>query len=194
MAHNLSMTRKLFRKLTYPIYRFRAKTFMVDKILPFLDKKDKIIDIGSGSCSICEILSENGFDITPLDIKNSSVVESIKPIIYGGKKIPFPDKSFDVSLIITVLHHTQNPEKLLKEAKRVSKKIIIIEDIYSNIFQKYFTYFLDSLVNFEFRGHPHSNKTDKGWKAAFKKLKLKITDTRIDYCFPAFKIVMYVLE
>jgi len=70
--------------------------------------------------------------------------------LYDGKKIPYDDDSFDVALLITVLHHTPHPEKILQEAQRVAKKIVLVEDVYSTVFHKYVTYFFDSLVNFEF--------------------------------------------
>ena len=114
------------------------------------------MDIGSGTCNVCEILSKKGYEITPLDVHDLSFVNNIKPVIYDGNKIPYANNKFDQTLILTVLHHTPNPEKILQEAKRVSKRIIIIENVYSNWLHKYLTYFFDSLLNLEFIGHPHT--------------------------------------
>ncbi|MFH1451515.1 MAG: class I SAM-dependent methyltransferase, partial [bacterium] len=149
---------------------------MVKEIRSFLSKNSKILDIGSGTCNICEVLRKNGHDVTPLDIQNLSFTDSIRPILYDGIKIPFDDDKFDISLIITVLHHTAEPDKILEEAARVSKQIIIIEDIYTNVIHKYLTYFFDSLLNLEFVGHPHTNKSDKQWKVTFNELGLKLID------------------
>ena len=167
---------------------------MVKKIQSFLDKKDLILDIGSGTCNVCEILSNKGYKITPLDVQNLSFVNNMKPVIYDGNKIPFNDNRFDKSLILTVLHHTPEPEKILYEAKRVSKKIIIIEDIYVNWLHKYVTYFFDSLLNLEFAGHPHTNKDDKQWKKTFEKLGLKLIDVKYNYSLLVFKHATYYLE
>jgi len=83
----------------------------------------------------------------------------------------------------------------LLEAKRVSKKIIIIEEIYTNIFNKYLTYFIDSLLNLEFIGHPHTNKTDKEWKLLFGQLGLKLTDAKYSRTFLVkTRQVIYCLE
>jgi SAM-dependent methyltransferase len=144
---------RLFREIIYQAGRLRAKG-IVGKIQPSLDKGDTILDIGSGTGNVCEILSKRGYKITPLDVRDLSFVDSVRPVIYDGNKIPFGDEKFDKSLILTVLHHAPEPEKILQEAKRVSRKIIIIEDVYSNSFHKWMTYFFDSLLNLEFVGHP----------------------------------------
>lgn len=184
---------KIFRKIIYKAGNTRAQD-MVSRFQVYLKKNDLIIDIGSGVCNVCEILSNNGYQITPLDVQNLSFVDGIKPVIYDGKKIPFDDDKFDKALILTVLHHTPEPEKILLEAKRVSKNIIIIEDIYINWFHKYITYFFDSLLNLEFIGHPHTNKNDKQWKETFKKLGLKLIDVKYNSSLLVFKHATYYLE
>lgn len=168
---------KFFRNIIYKLGKRRAQK-IISGIKPFLNKKSFILDIGTGTCNISEILMKEGYNITPLDIKDLSFVDNIKPILYDGNKIPFDDNKFDIALILMVLHHTPYPEKIIEEAKRVSKKIIIIEDIYTNMFHKYITYFFDSLINLEFINHPHTNKSDKLWGDLFHKLELKIIETR----------------
>lgn len=184
---------KFFRRIIYKAGKARAKD-MINKIKPFLNKNDAILDIGSGTCNVCEILFENRYKITPMDVQDLSFVNNIRPLIYNGNKIPYGDNQFDKTLILTVLHHTPSPENILKEAKRVSKKIIIIEDIYSNWLHKYITYFFDSLLNLEFIGHPHTNKSDKQWKKTFAKLGLKLIDAKYNRSFLVFKLATYYLE
>jgi len=152
---------------------------MAGLVLPHLSSGEKVLDIGCGLGRVTKIIKDKGYKVTALDVRDLSIVDDICPVIYDGKKLPFADNSFDVSLIVTVLHHTPDPEAILKEAKRVSKKIIIVEDVYKNVFQKHFTFFNDSLLNFEFFGHPHSNKDDLGWKETFEELKLTLLDDRL---------------
>jgi len=184
---------KFFRKIIYKAGDARAKD-MIKRIRSFLDKKDLILDIGSGTCNVCEILSNKGYKITPLDVENLSFVNNLKPVIYDGNRIPFNDDKFDKALILTVLHHTPKPENILQEAKRVSKQIIIIEDVYSNWLHKYVTYFFDSLLNLEFIGHPHTNKSDKQWKKTFENLGLKLIDVKYNHSFLVLKHATYYLE
>ena len=183
----------VFRKIVYEFGRSRAKGIF-RQINPYLKKHDKILDIGAGTCNVSEILSEKHFDVTSLDVKNLSFVDDIKPIIYGGDKLPFNGNKFDVALILYVLHHTKNFERIILEAKRVSKRIIIIEDVYMGVIHKYLTYLLDSLLNLEFAGHPHTNKKDGEWKKLFKKLGLKLRNTKYRRWGLVMKHAYYCLE
>jgi len=183
---------KFFRNIIYVLGKLRAHD-MIDRIKPLLNKNDSILDIGAGSCNISEILEGSGYNVFPLDIQNLSFVDGINPIIYDGITIPFDGDSFDKSLLLTVLHHTPNPEEILDEAKRVSKNIIVIEDIYSNWFHRYITYFFDSLLNLEFFGHPHTNKTDYEWRTVFKNMNLILVEARYKRSFLIFRHATYFL-
>lgn len=147
---------------------------MVKRIEQFLNHNDKVLDIGSGTCSICKILIKNKYKVVPLDIENLSLLNEFKPIIYNGHNIPFKKNSFNVSIILTVLHHTTNPEMMIKEAMRVSQRIIIMEEIYNNAIHKYVTFFIDNLFNLKLISNAHGNRTDIEWKLLFKKLGLII--------------------
>jgi ubiquinone/menaquinone biosynthesis C-methylase UbiE len=143
----------------------------IKRLTPFLQEDETILDVGTGNGGLVYHLQKSGYQINQtIDIKNKSGFHSVQPLIYDGKTFPFPDSSFDCIMIITVLHHTRNPEDLIKEAIRVARKrVIIMEDIYFNIFQKYITMIADSLNNMEIVGHPHSNKTLNQWRTIFEK-------------------------
>jgi len=75
----------------------------------------------------------------------------------------------------------------------VSKKIIIFEDIYNNVFEKFSTFFFDCLYNFDFVSNPHNNKKDKEWREIFQKEGLKLLEVKYSFYFP-FRQVVYCLE
>jgi len=169
-------------------------TNKINRIESYLNKESKILDIGCGTAAVTLLLKEKGFNVTPIDIEDQSFISYINPIIYDGSRIPIDDNEFDISLVLTVLHHVYNPVKLIKEAKRLSKKIIIIEDIYTNTLQKYLTFIVDSIINFEFIEHPHSNKADKEWKDIFEENELKLTySSKLNYLI-FFKQALYILD
>ncbi len=143
----------------------------------FLKQKDKIIDLGAGTCLFTKLLKDKGYYVQPVDIKNRSYYPEIEVYVYDGEHLPFKDNEFDVCLLRSILHHTPNPEVVLKEAVRVSKKLIIHENTVTNIFQRYYTYLIDCILNKELV-EPHTNKTDKEWKHLFKKLELDLVNVK----------------
>lgn len=181
-------------------YSFQQKRFLkaakikYDRMRPFVDTDEKVLDIGSGSCALAKTFKNSGFDITAMDIRNKSRFEDLPAIAYDGNRFPFEDNTFDTSFMITMLHHTPDPAHIIKEAMRVSKKLIIMEDIYRNGFQKHLTYFTDSLVNMEFKGHPHTNRDDKGWRELFQQLGLKVEHSEEYRFLMFFRQVTYVLS
>ena len=167
---------------------------ILSRIKSHLPKNKKILDIGCGLGLLSSEIKSKGYDLTAIDVHDISIEENIKPIIYDGSDLPFDKNTFDTALFITVLHHTPSPEKLLQDAAQVSKKIIIMEDIYENTFQKYATYVMDSVVNFEFFGHPHTNKDEEEWLSLFKRNKLKLLyKDRFPY-WKLFLSAVYVVE
>jgi ubiquinone/menaquinone biosynthesis C-methylase UbiE len=181
------------RTVIYKIGKLRAKK-IINSIEKKLVKNCSIIDIGAGTCNTCEILLSKNYSVTPLDIKDLSFTNGISPIIYDGTIIPFDNEKFDIALLLTVLHHTKKPEKVIDEAKRVATKIIIIEDIYTSNLEKKFIYIFDSLLNLEFVNHPHTNKNDAEWRETFRKVGLRIIDVKYTRSFFGIKQAIYFVE
>jgi ubiquinone/menaquinone biosynthesis C-methylase UbiE len=161
----------------------------------FLNRSTTVLDIGTGSGSFANYLMQNNFKVTPVDVVNKTTQSQIEPIIYDGLHLPFEDKSFDASMLITVLHHCPDPNLVFAEAVRVSKKkILVLEDVYSSWLMKHLTWFMDSLVNMEFKGHPHSNKSEVQWEDLFQKHNLRVQKKTKTKVLAIFTQVMYHLE
>jgi SAM-dependent methyltransferase len=151
---------------------------MFAEFSPFLDQPKTILDVGSGSCHVSQLLLDKGYDTTSLDITNFSLVEGIEPMTYDGFNMPFPDKSFDLALVLFTLHHTLDPERVLGETARVARHIIVMEDIVKNRVHQVATWSMDSLLNLEFSGQAHNNKSDQGWRNLFDLLELREVGSR----------------
>jgi SAM-dependent methyltransferase len=164
------------------------------RLLPFLTKGERVLEVGSGNGALVKLLSNEGMKLSAIDIEDKSLFEEVNVRVYEGKKFPFDDRQFDVCQLITMLHHTTNSEELIREAKRVSNRIIIMEDVYENSFQKYITWFADSLVNWEFFGHPHTNRTDTEWRELFERNGLVVEKVEYYRFLLFFKQVTYVLS
>jgi SAM-dependent methyltransferase len=169
-----------------PLKKIYLRTWYIDSLSKYkflskyISKDSRIIDIGAGPCMISGHLHRHGINTTSLDVVDENISKVVNLELYDGNIIPYPDKSFDFSLLLTVLHHSYNPELLLREAFRVSHNAIIIEDIYDNVFEKYLTWFLDSLFNWQFLSHPHANKTLTEWNLLFTKYNWEVKLIKIN--------------
>jgi len=173
----------------------RAKV-VVGRVLPYIKHSKKIIDIGCGTGHVADLLTKEGKDITPVDISNKSLVNSIKPIIYDGKHLPFPDQSFDTSLLLMVLHHIPEPSVVFSEAARVGKELVIIETVYKKLLDKIIIVLFDSLANLYPGFFWNSYCRDEDWKDFFKSKDYSVEATQYhrDWWFfvPYFHNVYYL--
>jgi ubiquinone/menaquinone biosynthesis C-methylase UbiE len=194
LLENLALTRKVMKNQ----YSKRAKQ-IARRVSPYILGKDKIIDIGTGTGYVARSIIEKKKNIiTCVDVRLNPLCKTLPVLIYDGKRLPFKDNTFDTALLIAVLHHCRQPLKVLDEAVRVSsKKVIIMEDLFESSLEKWLTLIEDSIVNWEFRGHPHSNKTEKAWLEVFDKKGLQVINFEkfqlICAGFP-FRLGIFVLE
>ena len=165
----------------------------VDLLRDHLSPTSRILDIGAGPGYVTRFLTDEGHHVTGLDVTNLSRIPDWAPTLYDWKTLPYSDASFDTALLLTVLHHTPDPDALLAEAARVARQVIVIEDIHTNRFHKALTCFMDSLVNNEWRGHPHTNRSDAEWRATFPSLGLRIESTQTRVLLNIFRQRLYVL-
>jgi ubiquinone/menaquinone biosynthesis C-methylase UbiE len=114
--------------------------------------------------------------------------------VYDGVHMPFEANSFDTGLLLTVLHHCPDPDIVLQEAARVSQKLVIIEDVYSNPIQQYMTYAIDTLVNFGHSSMTYQNRSDKEWKTTFDRMGFKLVEESSKSVLLFFRQATYVLE
>jgi len=154
------------------IYELGAQ-HMCQDCRDFIEEGSKILDLGCGSgIAAKEFRDFFNAEVIGVDIKDNRLVDIPFQII-DGKNLPFERNFFDVILINYVLHHCQNPEQLLKEAKRVGEKIIIFEDLPEGVPSK----LRCSLHKITFLGGKRRTikfKTGKEWKNLFERLDLKV--------------------
>ncbi len=181
------------KNLIYQLLKSRARG-LAQTVSPYLKKDELILDIGPASCTVTETLMQQGLKVFPADIENFSIVDSVLPTIYDGHRLPFKDDQFDTSLILFVLHHTPDPMEVLTEAKRVSRKILVFEDIVTSPTHKFLTAGLDSLMNLEFYDQPHTNKSDEEWQSIFSQLGLNLLDRQYKSSAAIMRHALYVLE
>ena len=163
----------VIEKLVFRLWLLDARR-KLRHLRPHLGVDQSILDIGCGVGSVTTLLRAEGYTVTPLDVRAQSLTAAVAPVIFDGRHVPFDAGHFDLALLLTVLHHAEDPEALLLEAARVARRIVVIEDTYDNRVQRALTLATDSVVNLEFRGHPHNNRSDREWRATFDRLELRV--------------------
>ncbi|MEM8805928.1 MAG: class I SAM-dependent methyltransferase [Cyanobacteria bacterium P01_G01_bin.38] len=166
--------------------RVRSLSRRIEDLLPY---QGSLLDVGCGNGLIASRIAKNRPDFTISGIDVLVREKSYIPVTeFDGKTIPFDDNSFDVLMFVDVLHHTYHPEVLLREARRVSRDLIIIKDHNCNGFLARPTLeFMDRIGNQRFGVDlPYNYLSKQVWHHLFKKNNLEIDSytSRIDL-YPA---------
>lgn len=99
-------------------------------------KINSLLDVGSGTGRVLRYFRKrNNFEIKGIEPVREMIDIAIKngidkkDIIEGyGEDLPLKSESFDAVCEFGVLHHAENPEKIVKEMMRVSRRAIFISD------------------------------------------------------------------
>ncbi len=90
-----------------------------------IDKNNKVLEVGCGRGEFYDYLltKRSDVDYTGIDISKVAIDnhKARQKLVFDGKKIPFPDKTFDRVISIEVMEHLDNPQEMASEMRRVLK-------------------------------------------------------------------------
>jgi SAM-dependent methyltransferase len=139
--------------------------------------RSRVLDVGCGDGRLDRLL---------LDLRHDVAIEGIDVLVrpgtaipvaaFDGRRIPHPDQSFDVVMMVDVLHHTEDPAILLGEAKRVARCCIVIKDHCQDGFLAGQTLrLMDWVGNARHRvALPYNYWSEEQWGRAFEDLGLSV--------------------
>jgi SAM-dependent methyltransferase len=122
----LAPVRALDENVLFP-YRYAQLT---RRLSPHLQDVANVLDVGAS----CGRLARRLMDVTRCDMIGIDIHlqpnSSIEVRRYDGRTFPFADGAFDCVLMVDMLHHSADIEQMLKEARRVSRRYILLKDHY----------------------------------------------------------------
>lgn len=111
------------------LFHGRRVRVLADAIAPLLRPGWQVLDIGCGDGGLGALIAQR---VDDLNVKGYDVLvrkdAAIPVSSFNGSRIPLEDYSADAVMMVDVLHHTDDPMVLLREAKRVARHAIVIKD------------------------------------------------------------------
>jgi SAM-dependent methyltransferase len=110
------------------VFRRRARV-LSEHLAAELDGGETVLDVGCGDGSIALAIMERrpGLRFEGIDVMLRPH-SAIPATVYDGEHIPHGDKSFDWVTIVDVLHHTDDPRRVLAECVRVARRGVVLKD------------------------------------------------------------------
>lgn len=154
----------------------RRVSKLCEHLTAMIPLNSSILDVGCGDGELARMIAEKRRDT---DISGVDVLvrpDTKIPISeFNGVTLPFPDKSFDLVMFIDVLHHTEDPKILLREAVRVAKKGVVMKDHTRNgLLANKTLRLMDWVGNAKYGvALPYNYWSLTEWQTAFAELKLE---------------------
>lgn len=118
----------LMKSMHAPVYRSRLAG-LVGVITPELRATDRVLDVGCGNGQLGRALMDAlpGVTVAGLEraVRDGAAIEVTA---YDGVTFPLEDNTFDVVIVADVVHHDLEPLRVLRECRRVAKRVVILKD------------------------------------------------------------------
>lgn len=121
-------------RLDHPVALLRAENAVrmpwISEIIAKSHPGGALLDVGCGAGLLSNPLAEKGFEVTGIDLSESSLTvakmydktKSVKYLKANAESLPFENESFDLVCALDLLEHVENPGAVIAEAGRVLKK------------------------------------------------------------------------
>jgi len=137
----------------------------------------RVLDIGCGDGSLSQLIAQRRPDLEIVGIE-VLVREKVQIPVrqFDGRRIPYPDSSFDAAMLVDVLHHTDDPTILLREAARVSPNVVIKDHTKDGLLAGLRLRFMDNVGNARFGVNlPYNYWSYQKWQEACRALDMDVS-------------------
>lgn len=144
---------------------------------------ERILDLGAGDGLLAlEIKEQLKREVLLVDIVDYNYTDLPLTLYNPEEKIPLADGEVDTTILYTVLHHADDPEHLLKEATRITKKRLVIIEAYAEeedirMTNSFFDWFYNRVIGDEDINVPLNFLRVKGWEKLLKSHGFKVIET-----------------
>jgi SAM-dependent methyltransferase len=160
------------------VYNRRVRV-LSEHLATVIPQNARVLDVGCGDGLLAHLILKKRPD---LDLRGIDVLVREQTRIpvqaFDGRVIPYRDGSFDVVVFVDVLHHTEDPTLLLREAARVANTAIVIKDhTRDGVLAGLTLRFLDWVGNARYGiALPYNYWPEQKWREAFDTLGLTIAE------------------
>lgn len=121
---------------------------LADLVVQQLPGRGRVLDVGAGDGTIAVLVRERNpaLEVTGIDV----LVRPGTPIPvreFDGLTIPFLDSAFDAAMLVDVLHHAEDPRRLLQEAARVAPVVVVKDHLADRVLAQPTLRFMDRVGN-----------------------------------------------
>lgn len=161
------------RTTAYPYYRLQVTDY-IGRLLPEQGSRDtlNVIDVGSGDGYLGAVFQtfRPGTRVVGVETQVRTLTRpGFEPVVFDGRRLPFPDRAFDVAILSNVLHHADDQAALFAETCRVTRRRVVIKDhLAASRLDHWKLAVLDILGNRRFGADTQGDYLDRaGWNALF---------------------------
>ena len=159
----------------------RRVRVLANHFADLISQGQSVLDVGCGDGLIDRLI----MDMRP-DLRLEGVDVLVRPTAhihvtgFDGRRLPFPDRSWDTLLFCDVLHHTDDPVAMLREAARVARRLVVIKDhVVNGTLARQTLRIMDCVGNAPHGvALPFNYLTQSQWDDAFRSCGLRPTEVR----------------
>jgi SAM-dependent methyltransferase len=159
--------------------RVRALADNIAELIPA--GTTNLLDVGCGDGTLAWAITARLPAVQSCGVEIRARPHTAIPVTeFDGRLLPFPNASFDVVMLVDVLHHAEEPRILIAEAARVTARVLIIKDHLADAWLSHARLRMMDWVGNIGHGVPlrYAYWSHREWQDAFRKAGLREIDRR----------------